>query len=242
MIKNSVRWLIYNKTLAVLILFLLFATAALVWWQYSDLVDEKGASLPLDQTPQQGQNGSMTTNTQISSSGESPAGGVFTIQLSEGQAQAQQPTPVPVAGGEPLTQAEIDAVTARLPSLPEQPDDEVDFNLAGDPIPPPRPGSTIEQPFPPQAAPQGSTAVEEGPLQVLRFSPEGEIPVAPFINITFNQPMVALGTLGDLAMAEVPVRIEPALPGTWRWLGTRTLNFQYDSELIDRLQRRPSTR
>jgi hypothetical protein len=55
------------------------------------------------------------------------------------------------------------------------------------------------------------------------------------VNITFNQPMVPLGTLEDLAKEEVPVKLEPDLAGTWRWLGTKTLTFEYDSELIDRL-------
>ena len=77
--------------------------------------------------------------------------------------------------------------------------------------------------------------MEYGALEVLRYSPEGEIPIAPFVNITFNQPMVPLATIADLAAMDVPVQISPTLPGTWRWLGTKTLNFQYDSELIDRL-------
>jgi hypothetical protein len=77
--------------------------------------------------------------------------------------------------------------------------------------------------------------VEYGALEVLRYSPEGEIPIAPFVNITFNQPMVPLTTIEDLTEMDVPVQISPTLPGTWRWLGTKTLNFQYDSELIDRL-------
>ena len=47
--------------------------------------------------------------------------------------------------------------------------------------------------------------------------------------------MVPLATLSDLAAEEVPVRLEPALPGTWRWVGTKTLTFQYDSAEIDRL-------
>ena len=47
--------------------------------------------------------------------------------------------------------------------------------------------------------------------------------------------MVPLGTVSDLAAQEVPVKLEPSLPGTWRWLGTNTLTFEYDSKLIDRL-------
>jgi uncharacterized protein YfaS (alpha-2-macroglobulin family) len=47
--------------------------------------------------------------------------------------------------------------------------------------------------------------------------------------------MVPLGTIADLAAQDVPVQIQPELPGTWRWLGTRTLTFEYDSDLVDRL-------
>jgi alpha-2-macroglobulin len=70
---------------------------------------------------------------------------------------------------------------------------------------------------------------------VLRYGPEGEIAIAPFVNITFNQPMVPLTTLEELSSEQVPVRLDPALPGTWRWIGAKTLTFQYDSDLIDRL-------
>jgi hypothetical protein len=55
----------------------------------------------------------------------------------------------------------------------------------------------------------------------LRYAPEGEIPIAPFINVTFNQPMVPLATVEDLAQEDVPVIVVPDLPGTWRWVGTR---------------------
>ena len=161
--------------------------------------------------------------------------GSFTIRLSEGQEQPQAFTPLPLARGEALTEDEVAAILARLADLPPATELQTELKLPPDLLPPPRPGETIQQPFPPD--PEGSPPVgtESGPLEVLRFSPEGEIPMAPFINITFNQPMVPLGTLTQLAAKDVPVQIEPALEGTWRWLGTKTLSFQYDSELIDRL-------
>ncbi len=46
--------------------------------------------------------------------------------------------------------------------------------------------------------------------------------------------MVPLGTLATWR-PKVPVKVDPGLPGTWRWLGTQTLTFEYDSDLIDRL-------
>ena len=133
----------------------------------------------------------------------------------------------------PLQPEEIEAIFSRLPTLP--PDEQTEFNLPSDVLPPPRPGNTVKESFPLLETEPTPGAVEAGPLQVLRFAPEGEIPIAPFVSVTFNQPMVPLGTLSDLAATEVPVQIEPALPGTWRWVGTKTLTFEYDSDLVDRL-------
>ncbi len=164
----------------------------------------------------------------------------LSVTLSEGepavpdetQAAAGALAPVP---GEPLTPAEIDAILARLPVLPEQPDLQSEFKIAQQPIPPPRAGETITEPFPPEPDIVSQPEVESGPLQVLRFSPEGEIPIAPFISVTFNQPMVPLATLKSLSEADIPLKMTPSLPGTWRWLGTQTLTFEYDSTQIDRL-------
>jgi alpha-2-macroglobulin len=157
------------------------------------------------------------------------------ILLSEGKQQAQTPQPVPVSYGEPLSESRIQSILSRLPALELDPEDQVDFRLAQDPIPPPRPGETITETFPPAEDPTRPSQVESGPLEVLRYSPEGEIGLAPLISVTFNQPMVALATLHDLDTAAVPVTIEPELPGKWRWLGTKTLTFEYESDLIDRL-------
>ncbi len=160
---------------------------------------------------------------------------VFNVQLSEGRPQAQSAQVTPVASGEPLSSAQIEQILARLPTLPAQPGDETPFKMAQGPIPPPRTGETIQQPFPPQEQGTQVTAVPAGPLEVLRYSPEGEVSVAPFISVTFNQPMAPLTTLGQLSAADVPVKIDPPLEGTWRWLGTRTLTFEYNSTQIDRL-------
>lgn len=159
----------------------------------------------------------------------------LSILLSEGRSQPQAAQAVPVATGEPLSEAEVEAILARLPATTEEPGDQVGFRLAQEPIPPPRTGDIVKDPFPPLSGGAPPEALPAGPLEVLRYSPEGEIPLAPFVSVTFNQPMVPLGMLNDLAAEAVPITIEPSLPGTWRWLGTKTLTFEYDSELIDRL-------
>ena len=74
-----------------------------------------------------------------------------------------------------------------------------------------------------------------GPLEVLRVQPEGEVGIAPFVSITFNQPMVPLATISQLEDIDIPVEITPPLPGRWQWIGTRTLRFEHDPEIFDRL-------
>lgn len=157
------------------------------------------------------------------------------MTLGEGQASTQAPQVLPTSSSQPLTDEEVEAILSRLPTL--VPDQAVasDFRIPNGPLPPPRTGQTVQQAFPPAATEHPVEQPAAEALEVLRFSPEGEIPVAPFISITFNQPMVPLATLNDLSKAEIPVKIEPDLPGIWRWVGTKTLTFNYASELIDRL-------
>ncbi len=157
------------------------------------------------------------------------------IRLSAGQPEVQTTETIPVTTGEPLSDQEIEDILVRLPALTAVPVDHLEFNLPEDSMPPPRTGDTIEETFPPPLKPTEPSPIDATPLEVLRFAPEGEIPIAPFVNLTFSQPMVPLTTISDLAAEEVPVLLEPTLPGTWRWLGTKTLTFQYDSTLIDRL-------
>ena len=169
------------------------------------------------------------------SSQAGPAGeGRLQISLSRGEARVQQAEPLPLAAGTPLPPEEVEAIIRRLPTLSAVRGDTMELNLPDELLPPPRPGETVGEPFPPQATPIVAEPVPEGPLEVLRFAPEGEIGLAPFLNVTFNQPMVPLNTVDALSREEVPVQLTPAIPGTWRWLGTRTLSFEYESDEIDR--------
>jgi len=60
------------------------------------------------------------------------------------------------------------------------------------------------------------------PLQVLHHGPEGEVRRTRFLWMVFSEPMVALGT----PPPRPPARIEPEVPGHWRWAGPRTLLFE----------------
>ncbi|MHC4832218.1 MAG: Ig-like domain-containing domain, partial [Planctomycetota bacterium] len=60
----------------------------------------------------------------------------------------------------------------------------------------------------------------------MRFSPEGEVPIAPQISVTFSQPMVPLTSHEALSKLPVPVTVSPAVEGEWQWVGTKTLLFK----------------
>ena len=228
--NKFIRLITRHKLIAIAATILIISAGAYLIWQRSQPVVPGVQTIPL-----QG-NGPTTSVSSSTNTGVSGGGILQTsIRLSEGQAQPQSIIPITLAPGTPLSPEEIQQILSRLPALPEDPSAQVDFNLPADPIPPPRPGETVQQTFPPVPTAGPPAPVESGPLEVLRFSPEGEIPIAPFIDITFNQPMVPLTSVAELSALQVPVQVEPPLAGTWRWLGTRTLNFQYDSDLIDRL-------
>ncbi|MFN2189036.1 MAG: alpha-2-macroglobulin family protein, partial [Candidatus Promineifilaceae bacterium] len=156
------------------------------------------------------------------------------ISLSKGQQQADVEETVSLAAGEPLSEEEINAILNRLPTLTSDAGDVQEFNLPDRSLPPPRTGDVVEEDFPPPPADAAPPVVADGPLEVLRWAPEGEIPIAPFLNVTFNQPMVPLTSLEELSAEDVPVQLSPEIPGVWKWLGTKTLSFEYQGEDIDR--------
>ncbi len=192
-----------------------------------------GQTIPQNQSNNTGSTGVTTGG--AAAVGSNPTG--LALQLSEGKPQPQAAGLLPVATGEPLSPDQTAFLLSRLPTLPVDPNAQTEFKLPQGPIPPPQTGESVQKPFPPQTqvTPPPTGSADNGPLQVLRYAPEGEIPIAPFVSVTFNQPMVAVTSLADLAAGQVPVQMDPPLPGTWRWLGTRTLNFEYDSAQIDRL-------
>ncbi|MDQ1300812.1 MAG: alpha-2-macroglobulin, partial [Chloroflexota bacterium] len=149
------------------------------------------------------------------------------LRLSAGQEPAEQVVVAPTAPAQPLTAAEAQQVLGRLPGLALAEGDQQAFALRPGSLPAPRPGQTIALPFPPPTStlppPEGITG---GALEVLRYQPEGDVPLAPYLSVTFNQPMVALTSVDDLAQGAVPVKLSPAPAGKWRWVGTKTLMFE----------------
>ena len=186
--------------------------------------------IPIDQ---QNDNSSIEQGSPVLNGGGGGPG--LTIHLSDGQEVPSVIDRLVPVRGVPLTEEEIEDILDRLTPWVVDQGLEVDFRLPEQILPPPLTGDTIPETFPSAIDLTKPQPIFSDELEVLRFAPDGAVAIAPFISVTFNQPMIALNTLEALAEEDVPVQVTPLIPGTWRWLGTRTLNFLSDSDLYDRM-------
>ncbi|MDX2090959.1 MAG: Ig-like domain-containing protein [Kofleriaceae bacterium] len=134
-----------------------------------------------------------------------------------------------IAPAKKLTDAEAEELLKRARPITAAPADKQDFALRPRSQPAPRTGNVIKASFP--AAPSTllpPASNDQGQdLKVLRYMPEGEVPLAPELSVTFSQPMIAVTSQTDAA-ASTPVKLTPQPKGNWRWIGTRTILFDPD--------------
>ena len=149
------------------------------------------------------------------------------FRLSEGTEQPEVRPATNLAPATKLSNAETEAVLRRLPPIKSETSDETDFALRGQSLPPPRTGVTVMQPFPAANELASPDSTSAGTLEVVRYSPEGDVPITPNLSVTFSQPMVAI-TSQEEAAKYVPVKLTPEPHGKWRWIGTKTLLFEPD--------------
>ncbi len=139
------------------------------------------------------------------------------------------PAPPPVrkiAKAKALSAAEVKKLSARLPQMKAEPSVK-DFAVRGKSLPAPRPGKTFQTTFPPAIRPPAPAPPRAtGPLEVTRWSPDGDVGLAPHLSVTFNEPMVDITSHAELDKKTRPVRLTPEPPGKWRWIGTQTLLFE----------------
>jgi alpha-2-macroglobulin len=148
------------------------------------------------------------------------------FRLSEGKAEEQQRPQISAPPAEPISDEAAQNLLKRLPPIKTEADDEKDFALRDRSLPPPRTGQTVSEAFPPSDRATAPDQSSSGPLEIRRFAPEGEVPIAPHLSVTFSQPMVPVTSNSDLAGQAVPVKLSPQPKGRWRWIGTKTLLFE----------------
>ncbi len=148
----------------------------------------------------------------------------LTFRLSEGETGAETRDKQTPAKTDALPENETSNLLKRLPAIKESTDDKTDFAKRAGTLPAPKTGKMIPVKFPADEN-RGTPKINAASaLEVVRFSPEGEINLAPDLSVTFSQPMVAV-TSQEQAANTVPVQLSPQTAGKWRWLGTKTLMF-----------------
>jgi uncharacterized protein YfaS (alpha-2-macroglobulin family) len=147
------------------------------------------------------------------------------FRLSEGAEGAETREKQTLPPTDPLSESDAAKLLKRLPEIKAQADDQTDFSKRAGSLPAPKTGKQIPVKFPSDEQ-RGTPKinVDNQKLEVIRYSPEGEISLAPDLSVTFSQPMVAV-TSQEEAAAIVPVELSPQVEGKWRWLGTKTLMF-----------------
>lgn len=153
------------------------------------------------------------------------------FRLSNADAESDRPPSRERAKTSPLPAAETTKLLARLPALEGADGDKKSFHFRDRSIPAPRAGKTIQETFPPPPSAAAVVTPATGPLVVERHAPDGEVPIAPHVSLTFSQPMVAVTSHGELGKDAPPARLTPQPAGVWRWLGTQTLLFQPEDRL-----------
>lgn len=131
-----------------------------------------------------------------------------------------------LAPTKPLGREQVKRYLAALPPLRSAAQKKA-FSFRDKAPPAPRPGETISTPFPPaNQAPRPAAAPARTELAVERYAPEGQVPLAPELSVTFSLPMVDITSHAELSQRPLPVRLSPEPAGKWRWIGSQTLLFQ----------------
>lgn len=76
---------------------------------------------------------------------------------------------------------------------------------------------------------EGGGSGSTGPLAIAFASPKGEVTDPSEVTVVFDRPMRPLDLAAD--EAPPPVKLEPAVPGRWQWVGTSGLQFVPDDHL-----------
>ncbi len=150
------------------------------------------------------------------------------FRLSEGVEGAETREKSPIAKTDSLSATETGSLLKRLPNIKIEKDDQTDFAKRAGSLPPPKTGKNVNVKFPSDEQRGTPKVSNDQNLEVLRFSPEGAVKLAPDLSVTFSEPMVAV-TSQEQAANTVPVEVSPLPEGNWRWLGTKTLMFDAKS-------------
>lgn len=193
--------------------------------------EQRGAQPPVEETaqpPQTSGTASGTTKKSITDAALEKLDGLLFV-LREGREPDAGADRAKVAQGEPLSNEAVDKLLARLPAVAAEKGDEKEFALREGSLPAPKTGKTIKDQFPPEDLGRRPPDAAAKKLEVLRFQPDGEVPIARELSVTFSLPMVPVTSHAELAEKDRPVKLTPQPAGKWRWIGTKTILFEADA-------------
>ncbi len=155
---------------------------------------------------------------------EKPKGLKFKLSEAAGAIQVKKES-LSLVEGEKLSETEVNLLLSQVPPIkPEKPSD---FSIRNQTLPSPKSGKIIPINFEPSLDKTPPAQTSSGTLEIVRYSPEGNVSIVGDLSVTFSHPMVPV-TSQEQASQIVPVKLTPQPKGKWRWLGTKTLIF--DSE------------
>ncbi|MCU0661318.1 MAG: MG2 domain-containing protein [Myxococcota bacterium] len=152
------------------------------------------------------------------------------MRLSNASAQNAAGDTVRFVPGEPMSDKDVTTLLGRVPDVSAKGSDKRSFALRAGSLPPPKTGRTEQLPFPPPPTEARKPQADSGPFEVLRFAPEGEVELAPYVSVTFSQPVVEIST-AEAAAEKAPMVVSPKPKGKFRWLGTKTLVFEPEGRM-----------
>ncbi len=109
------------------------------------------------------------------------------FRLSEGVEGAENRVKQQLPATDPLSEGETNGLLKRIPEIKPATDDKTDFAKRIGTLPAPKTGNKVPVKFPSDVS-RGTPKVDTSAqtLEVVRFSPEGEVPLAPDLSVTFS--------------------------------------------------------
>lgn len=153
------------------------------------------------------------------------------FRVSEGEKSGEKSAHSATPTAANLNENEANAIFQRLPPMPINDSADSGFQMRASSLPPPKAGKSVPVKFPADESRNSpdSGSANSAALQVVRFSPSGNVPFAPDLSVTFSQPMIRLGSLQERENENIPIILTPKVKGRWRWLGTKTLIFDAET-------------
>ncbi len=161
--------------------------------------------------------------------GQAPDTTGLRFRVSQGRVEG--PARTPAAAGQRISEAEAARLLARARPLAPDSAARDSFAFPARTLPAPRSGATTITGFPPRDSAGPAPRSAPAALTVTRRAPEGEVTLGAEVTVSFSQPMVPLGSVGNVQAREVPARLSPQPPGRWSWVDVRTLRFEPQGRL-----------